>query len=234
MRKRKTIRGAFYTNTGTTAAFLAGDISVTSIDNDWWITYLEGTDYWKIAPTGTTNATTGPIIVDSLTTSIVVTPANLSGATGSTQQLAVVNQDTINVITECEFATDTAGVATVGATSGLISIVGTGDAIITTTHNDGPTGVTAVYGYMPTTSLVVTPAAYTGSTTGGTQLLTVVNENSIDVIGDCTFASDDTNIATVDSVGEVTFVGNIGTVVITVTHISTVTGTPTTAWAFSP
>ena len=142
MRKRKIIRGAFYTNTGVTSDFLAGNVTLSSIDTDWYITYKLGTDYWKIAPTGTTYATAGPIIVDSDTTSITVTPSAWTGITGETIQLSVINQDSINVITECTFESDSVR-ATVNST-GLITTVNTGVVNITTTHSDGPTGTTAL------------------------------------------------------------------------------------------
>ena len=144
MRKRKIIRGAFYSNTGVTSAFTAGSITLSSVTSDWWITYSLSGQYWKIAPTGTTNATTGPIIVDSTTTSITVTPSAVTMATGATQQLAVLNQSSLNVITECTFSSAFTG-ATV-STGGLITTIhgATGAGVITTTHNDGPTGATTV------------------------------------------------------------------------------------------
>lgn len=141
MRIRKIVRGAFYTNTGITSSFLAGNLSLTAIDTDWYIYYTdENSDTWKIAPTGTTYATTGPILSDSTTTSIVVTPTGgTASTTGATQQLAVVNQDSVNVITECTFASDDEAVATVSA-AGLVTYVGNiGTATVTATHNDGPT-----------------------------------------------------------------------------------------------
>ena len=146
MRIRKIMRGAFYTN-GQQTSFEAGDLTPTSIDIDWWIYYTdENDDDWKIAPTGTTYATTTPVLVDSTTTSITVTPTTISDFTTETYQLAVVNQDSVNVLAECTFTSSDDVVAT-GSSSGLVTILYTGTTIITTTHNDGPTGATSVFGY---------------------------------------------------------------------------------------
>ena len=155
MRLRKIMRGAFYTS-GQQTSFEAGNLSITARGNDWYIYYTdENSDAWKIAPTGTTYATASPILVDSTTTSIVVTPPTWAApSSGDTQQLAVVNQDTVNVISECAFST-VAGTAVSGATvsaSGLITIpIGdgtswTGTTTIWTNHPDLPlyTGTTIV------------------------------------------------------------------------------------------
>ncbi len=139
MRLRKIMRGAFYTN-GLQTDFEAGNLTITSRDNDWFVYYTdENDDAWKIAPTGTTYATTIPVLVDSTTTSIVVTPSGgTETVTGGTQQLAVVNQDSVNVITECTFATGDVDVATV-STGGLVTYVGNiGTTTIQATHPDGP------------------------------------------------------------------------------------------------
>lgn len=143
MRVRRIMRGSFYTN-GLQTDFEAGNLTLTSIGTDWYVYYTdENNDAWKIAPTGTTNATTSPILVNSTTTSIAVTPASWTSITGDTQQLAVVNQDTVNVISECTFASLPTGIVTVSL-GGLITSVITGTTTVTTTHNDGPTGATSV------------------------------------------------------------------------------------------
>jgi len=156
MRKRKIIRGAFYTN-GQQTTFEAGNLSLTSLDNDWYIYYTdENSDAWKIAPTGTTNATTSPILVDSTTTSIVVSPSGFTGVSGITYQMTVVNQDAVNVIAESTITVHST-TAISGATvseSGLITIpVGdsnswTGTTVIWTQHPDilSYTGITTVIG----------------------------------------------------------------------------------------
>jgi len=122
MRIRKIMRGAFYTNSLQTT-FEAGNLTPTSIDENWWVYYTdENDDAWKIAPTGTTYETTTPVLVDSTTTSIVVTPATATVASGATQQLTVVNQDAVNVISECTFASGTETVAIVDS-AGLITVI---------------------------------------------------------------------------------------------------------------
>ena len=138
MRIRKIMRGAFYTNSLQTD-FESGNLTPTAIDSDWWVYYTdENNDAWKIAPTGTTNATVTPVLVDSTTTAIVVTPSGgTASTTGATQQLTVVNQDSVNVITECIFASNAETVATVDS-AGLVTYVGNvGTATITATHEDG-------------------------------------------------------------------------------------------------
>lgn len=147
------MRGSFYTN-GLQTNFEAGNLILTSIGTDWYVYYTdENNDAWKIAPTGTTNATTSPILVDSTTTAITVTPTGFTGISGITYQIAVVNQDSVNVISECIFST-VAGTAVSGATvsaSGLITIPTlhwSGTTTVITTHNDGATisGTTIVTG----------------------------------------------------------------------------------------
>jgi len=235
MRIRRIMRGAFYTN-GLQTDFEAGNLTPTSIGTDWYVYYTdENSDAWKIAPTGTTNATTSPILVDSTTTAITVTPSTFTSYTGDTQQLAVVNQDSVNVISECNFTSDSARV-TVSAT-GLITIVDPGipgAATITVSHPDagGLSGYTSVSGYTyPVTSVVVGPVGFTGTTTGQTQQMTVVNQDGLDIISECTFVSFDTNIFTVDSAGLVTVVGNDGDGgYITATHTLTGEYARTSGW----
>lgn len=138
MRIKKIVRGAFYTN-GLQTDFEAGNLTPTLIDTDWYVYYTdENSDEWKIAPTGTTNATSSPILSDSTTTEIVVTPSGgTASTTGATQQLAVVNQDEVNVITECTFESDDESIVTVDS-DGLVTYVGNeGTATVTVTHEDG-------------------------------------------------------------------------------------------------
>ena len=145
MRKSKTIRGAFYTNTSITDDFLDGKLALYDLDNDWFIYYTDESDNsWKIAPSGTENATTSPVAVTTGTTetgvtSITVNPSAVTFTTsGETQQLTVYDQDSNDVTSECTFVSGDDQIATVNS-SGLVTAVGTSDVVdITVTHSDGP------------------------------------------------------------------------------------------------
>ena len=146
MRLRTITRGAFYTN-AQQADFEAGNLTLTARDNNWWVYYTdENGDKWKIAPSGTTNETTSPILVDSSVTSIVVTPASgTETVTGNTQQLAVADQDSVDVISECTFASDNTEIVTVDS-AGLVTYVGNaGTATVTATYEDGTVDLTDTY-----------------------------------------------------------------------------------------
>jgi hypothetical protein len=229
MRIRKLMYDSFFVNN---EAF-SGITSVESLSSDLYFHYVKNeSGHYKLSGNTATSAS-GVIFEDSVTTSIVVTPSTFIGYTGDTRQLSVVNQDNVDVITECLFASSNPAISV--STGGLISIVSTGSSTITVTHNDGPTGSTAVTGYWPVTSVVVTPAAFTGTTTGQTQQLTVVDQNGRNIIAYCTFVSFDTSIFTVNTAGLVTCVGNIGDGYITATH--TASGNyarPVTTWRFQP
>ena len=118
-----------------------------------------------------------------------------------------------------------------------IKVIGVGSTIVRVRHPDIPSSPVTipVIGFYGTTAVVVTPAAFTGTTTGQTQQLTVVNQNGYDVTAQCTFVSYYPNIFTVNATGLVTCVGNIGDGYITATHIYTgVYAHPTTIWRFQP
>ena len=128
MRKRKTIRGSFYTNSETQA------YPLVDLDNDWWITYNKNSEIYKIAPTGTTNATSTPIPIWTITESIVISPSGWTFAiSGLTKQIVVYNQDGVNVTSECTFESSDAAKVTISA-AGLLSSIGSGTSTITATH----------------------------------------------------------------------------------------------------
>jgi hypothetical protein len=134
MRLRTITRGAFYTN-DQQEKFEAGNLTLTSRDNDWWVYYTdENGDEWKIAPEGTDNATISPKLVDSLTTSIVVTPDPVVGDSGTTVELAIVNQTGLDVISECAITSDTTADVTVN--DNVVTLINTGTAILTIAHPD--------------------------------------------------------------------------------------------------
>jgi hypothetical protein len=116
----------------------SGVTSVSALTSDLYYHYYKSTDLYKLS--GATVATaSGPILENPFTISLVVTPTGRTfTATGLTQQLAVVDQDGFNVITECTFASGDIAVATVSAT-GLIRSIASGTCTITVTSKDGPT-----------------------------------------------------------------------------------------------
>ena len=139
MRIKKLMNDSFYSN----SVNFSGVTSVSALTSDLYFHFYEGASLYKLS--GNTVATkSGVILENPFTTAIVVTPSAKTFATsGLTQQLAVVDQDGFNVITECTFATSDAAKATVSAT-GLITSVGSGSCTITVTSSDGPTGTCAV------------------------------------------------------------------------------------------
>lgn len=240
MRIKKLMNDSFYVNSEDFA-----DVnSVDSLSSDLYFHYTKDSGQWKLSGNTTARAS-GIILEDSTTTSITVRLDGLTGltaATGSTSYtLTVVNQDDVDVKQECIDATgivtSNSGVAYLTATYYNVRVAGVGTANVTVTHPDIPSSpvIVPVRGYYPTTVVVVTPAAFTGTTTGQTQQLTVVNQNGYDLTDQCTFESYDTDVFTVNSTGLVTCVGNIGDGYITATHIySGVYARPTTIWRFQP
>lgn len=240
MRIRKLLYDSFFVN----SVKFSGVTSVDSLTSDLYFHFTDKhSSKWKLS--GNTAAlASGAILENSDTLTITALINGLTGltaATGATiYTLTVVNQDGVNVkqesITAGGIATTNAGIAYLDASKN-VTVRGVGSANVTVTHPDIVTTKTLpVIGYYPTTSVVVTPAALTGTTTGQTQQLTVVNEHGYNLTAQCTFVSSNTNVATVNaSSGLVTFIGNIGDVYITATHTySGVYARPTTIWRFQP
>lgn len=219
MRKRKIIRGAFYTNTGATSDFTSGNITLSALTSDWWIYYwLNDTDEFKIAPTGTTNATTAPIVVQTDTTGVTSSPANWLSYTGDTQQITVINEDGYNVTSECNFnSTDTA-VATVSS-SGLMNMAGTGNTYIYASHPDSVTGTTSVTGYTYVISSLTTSPTGATIVTGTTDhTFDTITQDSLVVPNyELNYVSDDEGVVTVDSEGVISAVA-AGTTIVIATH----------------
>ena len=133
MKRWKLIRWSWF-NVGYTDVSTASQLEATAMDSDGTLYYTDenGNDMQVLYPS--------TIPLSATTTSIVVTPSGvtlLSGGT-DTQQLIVLDQDGKNVISFCTFVSDTPTEATVSST-GLITGIITGSAIITVTHEDGPT-----------------------------------------------------------------------------------------------
>lgn len=143
MRIKKLMNDTFYSNSVSYSAVT----SVDSLSTDLYFHFTDtGEDKWKISGNTVARAS-GVILEDSDTTAITVTPTGYTNYTGNTQQLTVVNQDGINVISECTFTRSNSGASV--SSGGLITVLLTGSTTITTTHADGPTGTTIVTGYWP-------------------------------------------------------------------------------------
>jgi hypothetical protein len=234
MRIKKLMNDSFYVNSEDFA-----DVnSVDSLSSDLYFHYTKDSGQWKLSGNTTARAS-GIILEDSTTTSIVVTPHTFTSYVGNTAQLAVVNQNGDNVITECVFNSSVSTVATVSAT-GLITIIRTGTTTITATHNDGPTDTTPVIGYWPIGAMQTLPLNWTGTTTGETKQLVVYTQvGSHDITSQCTFVASgagSTGVITVNGTsGLVTFVGNNYTgeeCYITTTHTYSGAVGSTLSWYF--
>jgi len=139
MRARKLLYDSFYSNNEK----FSGVTSVNSLTSDLYYHYTdENGSNWKLSG-NTAERASGLILEDSLTTSITVTPMSYTGITGDTVQLAVVNQNNVEVLSECTFS-GTTGDVTVDS-DGLVTLVNVATAYVEVTHPDiseTPTTVT--------------------------------------------------------------------------------------------
>lgn len=157
MRIKKLMNDSFYSNNEP----FSGITAVESLGTDLFFHYIKNTSgHWKLSG-NTANLASGIIFEDSVTTSIVVTPLTIIKYSGETQQLSVVNQDGVNVITECLFTKSNSGASVTNG--GFVTVLLTGSTTITVTHNDGPTGTTVVTGFWPGV-VTLSPLATTGIT----------------------------------------------------------------------
>jgi len=200
----------------------SGVTSMSGLTSDLYYHYSKLSAHWKLS--GETLATASkPIFTDSDTTSIVVTPATTYQYSGLTRQLVVVNQDAVDVITECLFDSGDSTVCTVN-TAGLVTIVYTGTTIITVTHNDGPTGTTTVIGYWPG-PVTITPLTATGIT-GTTLQFTLTSATGKNLTTLASWSSSTSGVTIGAATGLATIAAHAGsTANITATY-GTLTGTP--------
>lgn len=174
--------------------------------------------------------TTTPVIIDSNTTGITVSPATVTlYNSGSTQQITVTNQNSDDVTFECTFTGYDTSLVT-ASTSGLLTATSTpglsGSTTVTVTHPDIPTltGASVVTVSRTTLSLTVTGNTPINAYTTTSGSITVTDQRDVDVTSDCTFVSSDTGVATVgSSTGTITPVHS-GTTTITATHVDWATG----------
>lgn len=179
MRTKKLMNDSFYSNNEP----FSGITAVESLSTDLFFHYIKNTSgHWKLSGNTATLAS-GIIFEDSVTTSIVVTPSTIIKYSGVTQQLSVVNQDGVNVITECLFTSSNSGASV--SSGGLVTVILTGSTTITATHNDGPTGSSVVTGYWPG-PVTLSPLATTGIT-GTTLQYNLITIGGHDITSDSTW-----------------------------------------------
>jgi hypothetical protein len=217
MRIKKLMNDSFYVNSEDFT-----DVnSVDSLSSDLYFHYTKDSGHWKLSGNTAARAS-GVILEDSDTTAITVTPSSKTGATSETQQLAVVNQDDVNVLSECTFSATTAK-ATVSS-DGLITLVSTGTTSVVVTHPDIPSSPTTVpvYIYWPGSITITAGGGPSGTYTGYTgdtfQSYATMDTGGYDVTTVCTWTSDDETKATVGAhTGLITFVA-VGSATITATY----------------
>jgi len=226
MRTKKLMNDSFYSNNEP----FSGITAVESLGTDLFFHYIKNiSGHWKLS--GNTAAlASGIIFEDSVTTSIVVAPLTIIKYSGETQQLSVVNQDGVNVITECLFTRSNSGASvTLG---GLVTVLLTGSTTITVTHNDGPTGTTVVTGFWPG-AVTLSPLATTGIT-GTTLQYNLVTIGGHNITADSTWTSviSGTSTAstgvTINSAGlaTITTTATKGLIVTITATYASATGTP--------
>jgi hypothetical protein len=169
------------------------------------------------------------ITYSELSNTIYASASSVTGATGSTYQIITYNADD-SIIPSSSLVYSGTTNASVSST-GLITLLGTNGAItgqtgtITTYYTDPATQTTltdtiATQSYIGCTTIQVSSAS--GTTTGQTINLTVVNNNSIDVKQQCTWsiASDPQSILTSvnATTGAIILHGNQGTATVRATH----------------
>lgn len=219
MRIRTLTRDSFYVNNEQ----LSGITAIESLDENLYFHYIKNTSgHYKLSGDTDTTAS-GIIFEDTVTTSIVVTPSISYKYSGQTIQLVVVNQDNIDVITECIFASSNTGVTTVSST-GLITAIATGTTVTTVTHNDGSTGTETVTVYY---TGPMTLSGATSGTTGTTVQYTLTSTpTGVNIAALATWTSSITGV-TISSAGLATIAAGLPTQDVTITATyGLLTGTP--------
>ncbi|HEX3018075.1 MAG TPA: Ig-like domain-containing protein, partial [Caproicibacter sp.] len=203
--------------TDTSIAWTSSDNNIVSVDDAGNL---------KAASTGTATITATShdggyktscsVTVVIPVTGISLNQSSLSLIKGQSQTLSATISPVDATDKAVEWSTSNSGVATVDG-SGKITAVGGGTAIITaTTHDGGYKAICTVSVTVPVTGICLNYTNYT-LYMGGNSLKLTPSIAPTDASNKTTFwASSNTNVATVDSTGNVTAVG-VGTSVISVT-----------------
>ena len=216
MRVRKLMYDSFFVNNEN----FSGVTSVDSLTSDLYFHFTDiYTDKLKLSGNTFANAS-GIVVENSFTTSIVVTPSSITGSTGGSRQLAVVNQNALNVISECAFSATTS-LSTVSA-GGLITFGAiTGNTSVVVTHPDIPLIPTTVPVYIYWTGGLTltsgnTLSGFTGTTS---QEQVVMTTGGYDVTNVVSWLSSVPSRVTVGlHTGLITFVSAGAPVIVTATY----------------
>jgi hypothetical protein len=179
-----------------------GRCTIVSYDGTWlYLIDAEG-DYVRCSV-----ETTTPIIVDSNTTSITVSPTGVTlKNNGQSQTFIVYNQNNDNVTFESTFVTDNTLVTTGGTYGAVITANSTpgntGSTTVSITHELGYTGACYITIDATTTSLTGTSEFIVGSMDAFNHKrydVYVYNQDGTNVTSLCTVASYDTVAATIET-----------------------------------
>ncbi|HEX9704673.1 MAG TPA: Ig-like domain-containing protein [Gemmatimonadales bacterium] len=206
--------------TGRVVTWASGAAGIASVNGSGLVT---GVAAGTVTITGTSEGVSGTASVTVTTVpvaTVTVSPATANVPSGSTVQLTAVARDAAgNTLTGRSFnwTSDNTNVATVNG-SGRVTGVAAGTVTITAT-SEGVSGTASVtVTTVPVASVVVSPATASVSTGLTVQLTAVARDAVGNTLAGRPFswASDNTNVATVNGSGLVTGVA-AGTVTITAT-----------------
>jgi uncharacterized protein YjdB len=173
--------------------------------------------------------------VDPTLTTITVTPPTPSVVVGNTQQMTATGTyddgSSKNITGTVAWTTSDPTIATVGASSGLLTGVATGSATITASEAAITGSTSATVQVAGLQSITVTPSN-TSVTSGSPQQFTAMghlqNGTTQDISTSATWTSSNTSAATIDSTGLVTTLSVTVPTTVTITATSgTVFGTAT-------
>lgn len=195
----------------------SGSPTVASVNSTGLVTALtNGTSVITATTVDGSHTNTSICTVDTAVQSVSVTPESLSLNVGATSQLSAtvlpVNAENKTV----NWSSDHASIASVNST-GLVSAVSNGVAVITATTVDGShTDTSTVTVSTPVSSVVMTPEIFTVSV-GETQQLTANVLPATASNKSVTWLSGTPSVATVSSTGLVTGVSNGSSIISVIT-----------------
>jgi len=213
----------------TQVMWSTSDLTIASVNGTGMPTALKGGSVTVTASMGAVSGTGAVVVSAPSLSSIAITPAVFSIASGQTKQLSAkgIYSDgtTQNVSSQVTWNSLTAGYATVGST-GLVSGVSAGNSTITATLGSTTGSAVATVTAAQLQSIVVTPAT-ASIATGQTQNFAAngifSDGSSTDMTDSVAWSSSAPKFATVDATGLATGVG-AGAATITATS-GTVSGT---------
>lgn len=191
----------------TQVMWSSSDATVASVNAVGMLTAVKGGSVTVTATLGTISGT-GNVVVNAATlTSITVSPALFSIASGQNKQLSALgvysNGTSQDVTSQVTWNSQNTAAATVSS-SGLVSGVAAGSAMITATMGSATGSAVATITSAQLQSILVTPAT-ASIATGQTQAFSangIFSDGSqVDITSSVTWNSSATNFATVDVTG---------------------------------